>query len=207
MMKSSEQELDYGPLFRLAGEMGREADLSGLLLMILEKSRPWIQAEACSIFLPEDGSGELVIHSAQGDSVPQLGTLRVPKGKGIVGSAMEERKVIRVDDVSKDSRFYAKADEKTGWKTKALLAAPLLDGAECVGVIEFLNPIGRAAFTSRDETMVEYFAGVVAAWSPICIVLTVVRLPFTHGVVTGWIAMGDCKIPRNGEPGWSSCAR
>ena len=58
-MKSSEQELDYGPLFRLAGEMGREADLSGLLLMILEKSRPWIQAEACSIFLPEDGSGEL----------------------------------------------------------------------------------------------------------------------------------------------------
>ena len=163
MMKSSEQELDYGPLFRLAGEMGREADLSGLLLMILEKSRPWIQAEACSIFLPEDGSGELVIHSAQGDSVPQLGTLRVPKGKGIVGSAMEERKVIRVDDVSKDSRFYAKADEKTGWKTKALLAAPLLDGAECVGVIEFLNPIGRAAFTSRDETMVEYFAGLVAA--------------------------------------------
>ena len=125
MMKSSEQELDYGPLFRLAGEMGREADLSGLLLMILEKSRPWIQAEACSIFLPEDGSGELVIHSAQGDSVPQLGTLRVPRGKGIVGSAMEERKVIRVDDVSKDSRFYAKADEKTGWKTKALLAAPL----------------------------------------------------------------------------------
>ncbi len=163
MMKSSEQELDYGPLFRLAGEMGREADLSGLLLMILEKSRPWIQAEACSIFLPEDGSGELVIHSAQGDSVPQLGTLRVPKGKGIVGSAMEERKVIRVDDVSKDSRFYAKADEKTGWKTKALLAAPLLDGAECVGVIEFLNPIGRAAFTARDETMVEYFAGLVAA--------------------------------------------
>jgi sigma-B regulation protein RsbU (phosphoserine phosphatase) len=39
----------------------------------------------------------------------------------------------------------------------------LLDGAECVGVIEFLNPIGRAAFTSRDETMVEYFAGLVAA--------------------------------------------
>jgi sigma-B regulation protein RsbU (phosphoserine phosphatase) len=163
MMKSSEQELDYGPLFRLAGEMGREADLSGLLLMILEKSRPWIQAEACSIFLPEEGTGELVIHSAQGDSVPQLGTLRVPKGKGIVGSAMEEKKTIRVDDVSKDSRFYSKADEKTGWKTKALLAAPLLEGGECVGVIEFLNPIGRVAFTQTDETMVEYFAGLVAA--------------------------------------------
>jgi len=163
MSTTKQQEVDYGPLFRLAGEMGREADLSGLLLMILEKSRPWIQAEACSIFLPEEETGELVIHSAQGDSTPQLGTLRVPKGQGIVGTAMKERKTIRVDDVTKDPRFYSKADEKTGWKTKALLASPLLDGGECVGVIEFLNPIGRSAFTSGDETMVEYFAGLVAA--------------------------------------------
>ena len=76
---------------------------------------------------------------------------------------MAEKKTIRVDEVAKDARFYAKADEKTGWKTKALLAAPLVDGEECVGVIEFLNPIGRAAFTEQDEQMVEYFAGLVAA--------------------------------------------
>jgi len=163
MIKSVEQPIDYGPLFKLAGEIGRETDLSGLLLMILNKSRPWIQAEACSIFLPDEETGELIINSARGDRAPQLGTLRVPKGKGIVGSAMEEKKTIRVDDVSKDSRFYSKADEKTGWKTKALLAAPLLEGGECVGVIEFLNPIGRVAFTQTDETMVEYFAGLVAA--------------------------------------------
>ena len=163
MIKSVEQPIDYGPLFKLAGEIGRETDLNGLLLMILNKSRPWIQAEACSIFLPDEETGELIINSARGDRAPQLGTLRVPKGKGIVGSAMEEKKTIRVDDVSKDPRFYSKADEKTGWTTKALLAAPLLEGGECVGVIEFLNPIGRVAFTQTDETMVEYFAGLVAA--------------------------------------------
>lgn len=32
-----------------------------------------------------------------------------------------------------------------------------------MGVIEFLNPIGRAAFSRTDETMVEYFAGLVAS--------------------------------------------
>ena len=156
-------EVDFGPLFRLAGEIGREMDLGGLLLMILEKSRPWMQAEACSIFLPDKESGELVIHSARGDSAPELGALRVPKGQGIVGTAMAEKKTIRVDEVEKDARFYSKADEKTGWKTKALLAAPLVDGEECVGVIEFLNPIGRPTFTHQDEQMVEYFAGLVAA--------------------------------------------
>ena len=161
--KTEAGEVDYGPLFRLAGEIGREADLGGLLLKILERSRPWMKAEACSIFLPDAETGELVIHSARGDRAPELGTLRVPKGQGIVGTAMAEKKTIRVDEVAKDARFYAKADEKTGWKTKALLAAPLVDGEECVGVIEFLNPIGRAAFTEQDEQMVEYFAGLVAA--------------------------------------------
>jgi len=162
-MATKHEEADYGKLFRLAGEIGRESGFQGLLLKILEKSRPWIRAEACSIFLPDAHTGELVIHSAHGESAPDLGTLRVPKGKGVVGSAMEEKKVIRVDQPDSDPRFYRQADEKTGWKTKALLAAPLLDGGECLGVIEFLNPIGRPAFTEGDEHMVEYFAGLVAA--------------------------------------------
>ena len=153
----------YVGLLRLAREIGREPDLRGLLEGILEKSRPWIRAEACSIFLPDPDTGELVIHSAHGDSAPQMGSLRVPQGAGIVGAAMKERKMIRVDDVNRDPRFFSKADEQTGWKTRALLAAPLLDGEECIGVIEFLNPQGRPAFSRQDEELMEYFAGLVSA--------------------------------------------
>ena len=56
----------YVGLLRLAREIGREPDLRGLLEGILEKSRPWISAEACSIFLPDPDTGELVIHSEIG---------------------------------------------------------------------------------------------------------------------------------------------
>ena len=153
----------YVGLLRLAGEIGREPNLKGLLEKILQKSRPWMRAEACSIFLPDPATGELVIHSAHGDSSPQLGGLRVPAGQGIVGAAMAERKMIRVDNVSQDPRFFAKADEQTGWKTRALLAAPLLDGDECLGVIEFLNPQGRPAFTREDEEYMQYFSGLVSS--------------------------------------------
>ena len=153
----------YAGLLRLAGEIGREPALRGLLEMILEKSRPWMRAEACSIFLPDPATGELVIHSAHGSSQPQIGGLRVPPGHGIVGAAMKDRKMIRVDDVGKDPRFFSKADEQTGWKTRALLAAPLLDGDECLGVIEFLNPQGRESFQPQDEELMEYFAGLVSA--------------------------------------------
>ena len=150
-------------MLRLARDIGREPDLRGLLEMILEKSRPWMRAEACSIFLPDPSTGDLVIHSAQGDSQPKIGSLRVPPGKGIVGTAMRERKMIRVDDVSRDPRFFSQADEQTGWKTRALLAAPLLDGEQCIGVIEFLNPQGRECFQREDEELMEYFAGLVSA--------------------------------------------
>ncbi len=153
----------YGALLRLAGEISRESRLDGLLVRILERSRGWIQAEACSIFLPDPQTEELVIHSARGDSALVLGTIRVPKGAGIVGCAMQEKRLIRVDDVDKDPRFFSKADKQTGWKTRAVLTAPLLDGEECLGVIQFLNPVGRPAFTTQDEEMMEYFAGLVAA--------------------------------------------
>lgn len=162
------QAEDYGALLALAGEISREENLDGLLRRILDKSLPWMRVEACSIFLPDDSTGELVIHSATnvGGAQPdqtRLSEIRVPAGKGIVGAAMRDKQPIRVDDALNDPRVYRAADEKTGWTTLALLAAPLLDGDVCRGVIEFLNPVGRPAFTADDEKLVEYFAGLVAA--------------------------------------------
>jgi phosphoserine phosphatase RsbU/P len=154
---------DYAALLSLAGEITRETDLDGLLAKILTKSLPWMRVEACSIFLADEETGDLVMHTAHGRGAPMLGQLRVPAGRGIVGTAMTEKRVIRVDDAAGDPRVFKEADKKSGWTTKALLAAPLLDGDECLGVIEFLNPVGRPVFTPEDERLTEYFAGLVAA--------------------------------------------
>jgi len=153
---------DYAALLSLAGEITRESDLEGLLAKILTKSLPWMRVEACSIFLVDEETGDLVMHTGHGEGAPKLGQLRVPAGRGIVGTAMKKKHVIRVDDAASDPRVFKEADKKSGWTTKALLAAPLLDGKECLGVIEFLNPVGRAAFTDEDVRLTEYFAGLVA---------------------------------------------
>ena len=154
---------DYASLLAMAKEIGKEPNLEGLLLRILEKSMPWIKAEACSIFLPDTQTGELLIHSAKGESAPRLAELRIPAGKGIVGHAMLEKTIVRVDDAQNDPRFYKEADKATGWTTRALIAAPLMDGDQCLGAIEFLNPIGRPAFNPHDEVMIEYFGTLVAS--------------------------------------------
>jgi sigma-B regulation protein RsbU (phosphoserine phosphatase) len=155
--------MDYPGLLRVAAGLGRETDLEGLLAKILTDSLPWMRVEACSIFLPDERTGDLVIHHAHGEGAPKLGAFRVPAGRGVVGTVMAERRLVRVDDAATNPRVYKEADRATGWTTRALLAAPLLDGEECLGVVEFLNPVGRPAFTAADEQLVEYFAGLVAA--------------------------------------------
>lgn len=115
------------------------------------------------MFLADRVTEELCIHSAYGESAPRLHELRIPAGVGIVGQAMQTRQVICVDDAQKDPRFYPLVDKQTGWITRALIAAPLLDGEDCLGVIEFLNPLEKDCFSEQDERMVEYFASLVSA--------------------------------------------
>ena len=150
-------------LLAMGGTISREAQLDGLLQSILEMSRPWIECEACSIFLPDQSTGDLVIHSAQGGAAQSLESCRIPAGQGIVGTAMTEKRTVRVDDVSVDPRFFGTADKTSGWSTRALLAAPLIDGDSCIGAIEFLNPINRSSFSDYDQVLVEYFSNLVSA--------------------------------------------
>ena len=149
-------------LFEIAKGISRESSLEGLIGRILEDSRPWIRCDTCSLFLPDFEAGDLVLHSARGGECSH-GQIRVPMGAGVVGAAMESGETIRVDDVRQDPRFFAAADKKTGYETRALIAVPLLDGNTCRGVIEFINPEERKYFSDADVALAEYFAGLVAS--------------------------------------------
>jgi sigma-B regulation protein RsbU (phosphoserine phosphatase) len=149
-------------LFEIAKNISRESSLEGLIDRILEDSRPWLRSDTCSLFLPDSEGQYLVLHSVQGGVISH-GEIRVPMGAGVVGAAMSQRETIKVDDVRLDPRFFAAADKKTGYETRALIAVPLLDGEACRGVIEFINPEGRDCFCSTDVALAEYFAGLVAS--------------------------------------------
>lgn len=149
-------------LFEIAKSISRESSLEGLIDRILEDSRPWLRCDTCSLFLPDFEAGDLVLHSARGGEC-SLGQIRVPMGAGVVGASMECRETIKVDNVFNDPRFFAAADKKTGYETRALIAVPLLDGDACRGVIEFINPEDRDCFSDADVALAEYFASLVAS--------------------------------------------
>lgn len=61
-----------------------------------------------------------------------------------------------------DPRFYKDADKQTGFTTRSILCVPLKRNEADIGVLQVLNPIGRAAFDAADLEPFEAY-GTLAA--------------------------------------------
>jgi sigma-B regulation protein RsbU (phosphoserine phosphatase) len=161
-MSSEDQLARYKTLVDIARCFGRAVDLDALIDEILNRSQAVMQAEACSLFLPDSETNELILHSTD----PRLASLdrplRVPPGKGIAGAVFQSRESVNIADVPNDARYYSPLGQQVGFVTRAMLAIPLLDGAQCVGVMQALNPAGRPVFDDRDQEIFEGFGGLIA---------------------------------------------
>jgi len=134
--------------------------LDDLVEHILKYSRTMMQVEACSMFLPDRPRRELIIYSARGKD-DAINAFRIPWDKGIAGTVFQQRKFLRIDDAQNDPRLLRTADQKTGFITRAMLCAPLVDKDDCFGVLQALNPIDRPIFTQLDQDIFEGLTNIV----------------------------------------------
>lgn len=153
----------YEILLDVARSLTRAMDLEAVLNEILNRSKDVMSCDACSIFLPDPNTGELIIHSAIGDKAPLLNATRIPRGKGIAGAVFSEKEIINIKDARNDPRHYAQVDEKTGFETHAMLSIPLLNGKECLGVLQIINPSDKPAFDAADEKIAEVFGTLIVS--------------------------------------------
>lgn len=140
-------------------------DLDTLLARILEESKQVAEAEACSLMLYDGRTQELYFEVALGESGDQEALkreIRLRMGEGIGGVAAETRQSVNVHDVRTDARFYHSADAASRFETRSLLAVPLLDRDNLIGVIEVVNKVGGRHFTEADLHVMEIFGGLVA---------------------------------------------
>lgn len=153
----------YQVLVDLARTLGRAMELHTLLDEILRRSQEVLASEACSIFLPDRETGDLIIHSARGDKAPMLAATRIPKGQGIAGAVFESKSTLNILDAQTDPRFYGKVDVRTGFVTRSMLTVPLLNAQEAMGVLQAINPVGRHHFDKIDEEICEAFSGLIVS--------------------------------------------
>jgi diguanylate cyclase (GGDEF)-like protein len=83
-------------------------------------------------------------------------------GQGIAGWVAQHGETVVVPDTSKDTRFFAKVDEKTKTETQSIVAVPVKFRDNCLGVIELINCLGPDGFDSRDLKLLEALSDFAA---------------------------------------------
>jgi adenylate cyclase len=109
-------------------------------------------AERGTIFLSDQGTGELYSRVAQGNFRREI---RILNSSGVAGWVFTNGKSIIVNDAYNDERFNRHVDEVTGFKTRSILCTPLkTPTGEIIGVSEILNK-KEGGFTEKDVDVVE----------------------------------------------------
>jgi sigma-B regulation protein RsbU (phosphoserine phosphatase) len=122
-------------------------DLEELLGVIVKTAAEGVDAERGTVFLLTE-HGELWSKVLSGDAKLEI---RLPPGKGIAGAVARTGEPVRVDDAYADPRFDRSWDERSGYRTRRILCAPIRSReGRVVGVFQLLNK-RSGPFTADDE--------------------------------------------------------
>ena len=138
-------------------------ELQPVLNMITEKAVEILEAEAGSLFITDEETGELVFQVAVGPTSGDLIGMRLAPGTGIVGATAETQQPVVVNDAQQDRHHFSDIDESSGFVTRALLAVPLVSKGNSIGVLEVLNKKDGSLFDEQDTQVMMTFASQAAA--------------------------------------------
>lgn len=144
--------------FDIACTLTSTMDIDTLLKRIGDAAKQLTLANASSIMLVDDDKQHLFFKVATGEKGIIVKRMKIKIGEGIAGWVAQNKRPLRVNDVSSDPRFAAAFDKSSGFQTKSILGVPLLLGDELVGVAEVLNKSDNQVFTDDDEKILQSLA-------------------------------------------------
>jgi len=153
-----EQAQTLALLYEVSREVTSILDREELLRRVAERIKKIVDYEVFSVMLWNEQAQHLesVFSMRCGDSIPAR--LRVPLHKGLTGTAAGERRVLRVNDVTQDSRYI---HCESGVAARSELVVPLLLCDRLIGVLD-LESSGPHAFTLEHERMLSTLGSYVA---------------------------------------------
>lgn len=125
-------------------------ELNDILTTIMKKAKEMTKAQAWSVLLVDEDTGQLVFERTEGKKSKDIKKYRLKMGEGIAGWVAQEGIPVVVPDVSKDQRFLGKIDKAIRFKTKSLMCIPVKSRDRIIGVLEFVNKTTGDPFTRED---------------------------------------------------------
>lgn len=156
--KILQQELDIAKkeiefFEKVAKILTSSMELNQILVAIMKKTKEMTNAEAWSVLLVDEETGELVFERTDGKKKPRIEKYRLKLGEGIAGWVAQEGVPVIVPDVSLDERFSSKVDRQTHFRTKSLMCVPIKSKGRVIGVLEVVNKLTGGPFTNEDLTL------------------------------------------------------
>jgi serine phosphatase RsbU (regulator of sigma subunit)/anti-sigma regulatory factor (Ser/Thr protein kinase) len=135
-------------LLRISKSLGQHIELQPLLKQMVLEVTAGMRAERSTLFLLDrEKPGELVARVSV-----DAREIRLPFGVGIAGVAAQTRQIVNVADAYKDSRFNSAIDKVSGFRTKSLLAVPIIaEDDQLIGVVQVMNKKGGGTLPNEDE--------------------------------------------------------
>ena len=154
-------------LLHVSRRLAESGDLDSILQQVIDALRDLLGAERATVFEYDAVADELFTTVAHGIARPhdpldaldgkpaQPPTIRIPSSRGIAGAAATQRQIVNIPDAYADPRFNRAVDLQTGFRTRNILAIPLVDHEQnLVGVAQVLNKT-TGEFGRTDEEIAQ----------------------------------------------------
>jgi type II secretory ATPase GspE/PulE/Tfp pilus assembly ATPase PilB-like protein len=166
---SLERELEFRKkLSSIANQINSAESIPHILMSLKDRILETLDAERLTIYAIDTKNQELYSLQKIGD-VPK--EIRVPKSfASIAGFTALARKTINIKDAydaaelqkfHQNLRFDQRWDKQSGFRTRAVLAVPVMFEKYLMGVIQLINKRHGTAFTAQDEDGAEEIARIL----------------------------------------------
>jgi len=121
----------------IGAALGSTLDLNELLVLVLGRVSPLMDADRSTLYLLDEDTGELWSKVAQGEDEREI---RLKVGEGLAGWVAKSGQTLNIRDVYQDPRFDSEWDRRTGYRTRSVLAVPMKNQhGRTIGVVQVLN--------------------------------------------------------------------
>lgn len=146
-------------LLDLSKALGSQIDLDSLLGIAVDKASAVVDAERTSIYIFDAVRGFLRTSHAPGID----DEIELTLGSGVAGDVARTMRIANVPSAYDDPRFDPQFDRRTGYKTRSILAAPIISSTgQLLGVVQSLNKTTAPAFDAADESLIVAVASHIA---------------------------------------------
>lgn len=147
---------DLQAVLKVSRDLAVVSDLAVLLQIVQHAALDVLECERATVFLYDTERDELYSRVATGAS-----EIRFSAERGIAGESFRAGQVIHVADAYADARFNPDVDRATGFRTRNMIAFPLVGLAnKIVGVLQVLNK-AEGSFDPWDDELVRTFGAQV----------------------------------------------